>query len=285
MLTNSSNAQWRFKDLLFLIIIPCLVGILLAAFIPQPVVGLIEMRDPIDNFSGKALLEQIQYAYKNNRIKAVVVIIDCPGGTVNDTELVFLEMKKLSEKKPVIAMVQGLSASGAYYVSMAADEIVSNPSAMVGNVGVIGNLPPHPFILEDVYSTGPYKLWGTSRDTYVRQIETMQEGFLNAVEYGRGELLVISREEVSRGEIYAASDALKIGMIDSLGPQSSAIDLAAKKAHIAHYRTAYLDHELEIAEADNNWFYAFDEDGEMTGYPKEPGFYYLYIPDIKGGLR
>jgi len=258
---------------------------ILAAFIPQPIIGLIELRDPIDNKSGRALTEQIQYAYDNNHIKAVVLIIDCPGGTVNDTELGFLELNRLRERKPVIAIVQGLSASGAYYISMAADEIISNPSAMIGNVGVIGQLPAVPIILEEIYSTGPYKLWGQARDTYVRQIEIMKEDFLQAVEFGRGENLAITLEEISRGEIYSANEGLKLGLIDALGAQSNAIELAAQKAHIAHYRTVHLDEELNQENNMGSSFFALDENGEITGYPKEPGFYYLYIPDIKGGLR
>ena len=285
MPSNQPDNKWGISKIILYIFIPCLFGMIFAVFIPRPIIGLIELRAPIDNKSGRALTEQIQYAYNNNRIKGIVLIIDCPGGTVNDTELGFLELNRLREKKPVIAIVQGLSASGAYYISMAADEIISNPSAMIGNVGVIGQLPVVPIILEEIYSTGPYKLWGQARDTYVRQIENMKEGFLQAVEFGRGENLVLTLEEISRGEVYTANEALRLGLIDALGAQSDAIELAAQKAHIAHYRTVYLDEVLDQEKSTVSSFFALDKNGEITGYPKEPGFYYLYIPDVKGGLR
>lgn len=277
--------KWGLGPILFFIIAPLLLGSIAAAFIPQPIIGLIELRDPIDNNSGAALTAQIQHAYTNNRIKAVVLIIDCPGGTINDTELVFMELNRLRAKKPVVSMVQGLSASGAYYISMATDAIVSNPSAMVGNVGVIGQLPESPIIYEDTISTGPYKLWGRPGDKYIRQIEVMKKSFIQAVVNGRGDALQLSAEEISRGEVYPASEALKLGLIDVLGPQSAAIELAAQKARVAHYRTAYIDYLLFLEYEENDGFFALDENGESTGFPKEPGFYYLYIPEIKGGLR
>ena len=222
------------RTLIFFILIPLLIGMLLSSIIPQPIIGLIEIKDPLDNNVGKQVIEQVQYASNHPEIKGVVLIMDCPGGTINDTELIYLELNHLRKQMPIVTMVQGLSASGAYYVSMATDYIYSNPSAMVGNVGVIGQIPPVPIILEEVYSTGPYKLWGSPRDTYVRQIDMMKRSFLKAVEVGRGERLAITLERVSRGEIYPASEAMGYGLVDALGSQSEAIEKAAQLAHVAN---------------------------------------------------
>ncbi|MBM3137163.1 MAG: S49 family peptidase, partial [Chloroflexi bacterium] len=141
-----------------------------------------------------------------------------------DTELIYLELNHLRKKMPVVTMVQGLSASGAYYVSLATDTIFSNPSAMVGNVGVIRQIPPMPILLEEIYSTGPNKFWGNPRDTYVRQIDMMMRSFLKAVEVGRSHRLTIPIEQVSRGEVYPASEALGYGLVDRLGSLSEAIN-------------------------------------------------------------
>jgi len=273
------------RTLIFIIILPLLAGILLAAFIPQPKIGLIEIKDPLDNQVGKMVVEQIQYAYGHPDIKAVVMVLDCPGGTINDTELIYLELNHLRNKKPAVTMVQGLSASGAFYISMATDYIYSNPSAMVGNVGVIGQIPPVPIILEETYSTGPYKFWGSARDTYVRQIDMMMRSFLKAVEVGRGERLAIPLETVSRGEIYPATEALSYGLIDALGSQSEAIRKAAQPARIANYEVVDLGELVEEGQKEAEAFYAIDENGRITGYPGEPGFYYLYITDFRGGLQ
>jgi protease-4 len=273
------------RTLILVMILPLLAGILIASFIPQPKVGVIEIKDPLDNQVGKAVVEQIQYAYNHPEIKAVVMVLDCPGGTINDTELIYLELNHLRKKKPVVTMVQGLSASGAFYISMATDYIYSNPSAMVGNVGVIGQIPPVPIILEETYSTGPYKFWGSARDTYVRQIDMMMRSFLKAVEVGRGDRLVIPLERVSRGEIYPATEALSHGLIDALGSQSEAIGKAAQLAHIANYEVLDLGQLVEKAQSEEEAFYAVDDQGQITGYPKETGFYFLYIANTQGGLR
>ena len=272
------------RNLILYILLPLVLGTIMSAFVPQPIIGIIEVRDPIFDATGKQLVEQVQYAQENNRIKAVVLVIDCPGGTVNDTELVFLELVKLTKKKPVVSMVQGLSASGAYYLSMAADEIISNPSAMIGNVGVIAGLPDTPYIEEDMYSTGPYKLWGSSRDAYIRQIEGMKNAFLRAVEFGRGDRLTIPLTEVSRGAMYPASEAVELGMIDEIGAQSDAIELAAKKALIAHYKIIDLKSAVSQEKIEAGSFFATDEKGKSTGYPSNPGFYYLFVPDFGGDL-
>jgi len=273
------------RSIIFFMVIPLVIGIIFSSIIPQPKIGLIELKEPIDNKTGKFIVEQIQYAYNHSEIKGVVLVLDCPGGTINDTELIYLELNYLRKKVPVVTMVQGLSASGAYYISMGTDYIYSNPSAMVGNVGVIGQIPPVPIILEEVYSTGPYKFWGSARDTYVRQIDMMKRSFLKAVEVGRGERLTASLERVSRGEIYPASEALGYGMVDTLGSQSEAIEKTAQLARIANYQVVNLGELVEEEQFEASGFYEVDENGEITGYPKEPGFYYLYIADFKGGLR
>ena len=180
------------RSILLYVVLPLIFGIIISLFIRQPAVGIIEIKDPIDSELGKEVVEQIQYVYSHPEFKAMVVLLDSPGGTVNDSELIYLELNHLRKKMPVVTMVEGLSASGAYYISMATDFIFSNPSAMVGNVGVIGQLPPVPIILEETYSTGPYKFWGSARDTYMRQIDMMKRGFLQAVKLGRKDRLVIA---------------------------------------------------------------------------------------------
>jgi protease-4 len=285
MKSEENRAFFDARTLIFSILIPLIAGILFSSFIPQPKIGLIEIKEPLDNDVGKSVVEQIQYANNHPEIRGIVLALDSPGGTINDTELIYLELNHLRRKMPVVTMVQGLSASGAYYVSLATDFIYSNPSAMVGNVGVIGQIPPVPILLEEIYSTGPYKFWGNPRDTYVRQIDMMKRSFLKAVEVGRGNRLAISIEQVSRGEVYPASEALGYGLIDYLGSQSEAIEKAARLAHIANYEVVNLSQMVDQEGSGASAFYALDENGEITGYPREPGFYYLYIADFKGGLQ
>jgi len=285
MKSDENRIYFDVRTLIFSILIPLITGILLSSVIPQPKIGIIEIKEPLDNNVGKNVVDQIQYAQNHADIRGVVIALDSPGGTINDTELIYLELNHLRRRMPVVTMVQGLSASGAYYISLATDFIFSNPSAMVGNVGVIGQIPPVPILLEEIYSTGPYKFWGNPRDTYVRQIDMMKRSFLKAVEVGRGERLAVPIEQVSRGEVYPASEALGYGLIDQLGSLSEAIEKAARLAHVANYEVVNLSRLVDQEQSEASAFYALDENGESTGYPKDHGFYYLYIADFKGGLQ
>ena len=281
---DTNNAQKESKSIWFILLIfilPLLIGLIVAAFIPQPVIGTISIRDEIDTKMSLRVIKEIDYARTHPEIKAVVLILDSPGGTINDTELIYLELMKLRESKPVVTMVEGLSASGSFYLSMVSDYIVSNPSARVGNVGVIGTLPSYPLVLEETISTGPYKLFGNPREEYTRFIELIKENFYQVVTLGRGERLKLSEVQVLRGELYPASEAVKYGLIDEVAARSRAIEKAAQLAHIAHYELVDITSASAGEKAEEvSTFFLLDENGVSTGYPREAGIYLLYIPNF-----
>ncbi len=280
MKTDDKARENKFDFKLLLFLIPLLIGIITAALVPRPVIGIIQIRDEIDNKMSIRVLNEIEYARSHPEVKAVVLIIDSPGGTINDTELIYMELLKLRETKPVVTMVEGLSASGSFYLAMGTDYIVSNPSARIGNVGVIGTLPSSPMVLEETISTGPYKLFGNQRENYTRYIELIKESFYQVVENGRRESLKLSKEEILRGELYPASEAVKDGLIDEVAPQSRAMEKAAQLAHISHYSMTNLTEAVAFEEKEEeSSFFLLDENGVSTGYPRESGVYLLYIPD------
>jgi protease-4 len=267
---------------LLLWVIPALiVGILLSLLIPKPVIGVIRLNDAIYASTAKDLISQIDYARDNPNVRAVVLILDSPGGTVVDTEAIYMELARLRQSKPVVTWVSGMAASGAFYLSSGTDYIVAVPASEVGNVGVIGYLPPSPIVLEDTISTGPYKLWGSPRDTTVREIEMLKQGFYQAVTVGRGNRLKIGPEILLRGQIWPASEALHMGLIDQLGSETDAYDRAARLAHLWHYQEVDL-----YAPAIYNptpsalGFFLQSKDGVKLPYPSEPGIYMLYIPTL-----
>ncbi len=281
---DSNSAPKEHKSIwsiLLVFILPLLIGLIVAAFIPKPVIGIISIRDEIDTKMSLRVIKEIDYARTHPEIKAVVLILDSPGGTINDTESIYLELMKLRETKPVVTMVEGLSASGSFYLSMGSDYIVSNPSARVGHVVVIGTLPSLPLVLEETISSGPYKLFGNPREEYTRFIELIKENFYQVVALGRGERLKLSEAQVLRGELYPASEAVKHGLIDEVAARSHAIEKAAQLAHIAHYELVDITDALaeeKVREAST--FFLLDENGVSTGYPREAGIYLLYIPNF-----
>lgn len=263
-------------------VLPALViGILLSLLVPKPVIGVIRLNDAIYAATAKDLIAQIGYARDDPSVKAVVLILDSPGGTVVDTEAVYLELARLRRTKPVVTWVSGMAASGAYYLSVGTDYILAVPSSEVGNVGVIGYLPSSPMILENTISTGPYKLWGSPRDTTVREIEMIKQGFFQAVRLGRGDRLKVGPEVVLRGQIWPASEALRMGLIDRLGSETDAYEEAARRAHLWHYQATSL-RPLAVTETLPLAFGFFlkTEAGVQLPYPSEPGLYMLYMPPL-----
>ncbi len=263
-------------------LLPALViGILLSLLIPKPVIGVIRLNDAIYASTARDLIAQIAYARDDPKVKAVVLILDSPGGTVVDTEAVYLELARLRQTKPVGTWVSGMAASGAYYLSVGTDYVVAVPSSEAGNVGVIGYLPSAPSIIEDTVSTGPYKLWGSPRDTTVREIEMIKQGFLQAVQLGRGSRLKAASEVVLRGEIWPAAQALRLGLIDRLGSETDAYEEAARLAHIWHYQIADL-RPLAVTQMlpIPLGFFQQTEDGIQLPYPSEAGLYMLYMPSL-----
>lgn len=279
---KEKSLRWDQNKLFFFLILPFLAGLVLSSFIPRPVIGTITMVKAIDDSETDRVINQIRYAETHPEIRAVVLIQDCPGGTINGTELIYLELLKLRQSKPVVTMVEGLSASGSFYILSGTDYIFANPSSMVGNVGVVGTIPSKPRVYEDEYSTGPYKLWGWPQDTYIRLMDMMKSSFLQAVLNGRGQNLKVTPERILRGEIYSANDALRLGLIDALGPLGDAIDKAGDMAHISHYDLADLGEKTSArtSTASTTTFFELDEKGNSTGKPRVPGLYYLYIPEI-----
>jgi protease-4 len=260
------------------ILLPVLVGIGLAALVPRPIVGLIYLQQAIDAFSSRDMIAQIHYARDHRELRAVVLVLDSPGGTVVDTEAVYLELAGLRERKPVVTMAQGLAASGAYYLSVGTDYIFAGPSSLVGNVGVISQLPTAPSVFEDLASTGPYKLFGSPRDTRLREMETIKQSFYSAVQLGRGDALTIGPERILRGEIWLGNEAARFGLVDELGSISAAIEKAANLSRVANYRVADLRELAGLPAVVSFPFFFETPEGALTPYPRAPGFYLLYVP-------
>jgi protease-4 len=263
---SATEQKWKnIRSSLLWIVLPLIVGILIASAVPRPVIGVIHLNDAIYSSTAQDMITQIHYAIDHAEIRAVVLAFSSPGGTVVDTEAVYMELTRLREKKPVVTAVNGMAASGAYYLSVNTDYIYAKPTSLVGNIGVIGYLPPAPFIIEDVISTGPYKLWGAPRDSDMRQIEMIKQGFFEAVKLGRTGRLKAGPEVIFTGQIWAGIDAIK---------------KAASLAQVANYEIRDL-YQLSKAESPAGYQFFFKSpDGMVMPYPNQAGTYLLYIPPL-----
>jgi protease-4 len=277
--------NWEFhweqvRTILIWILLPLLVGLAISAAIPRPVIGEIYLDTEIDSLSARYLIAQIDYARSHDNVRAVVLTLDSPGGTVADTETVYQELLALRKIKPVVTSVGSMAASGAYYLASGTDYIIANPTSEVGNVGVIGYLPDSPSIFESTVSTGPYKLWGEPRDTYLREMEMIKQGFYQAVKLGRGSRLKVGPDVILTGRIWPGSEAYRIGLIDALGSPTDAVVKAAQLANVGNYQVSDLAGDVFSQTLNSLGLLYKTKDGITLNYPTAPGLYLLYVPPL-----
>jgi len=280
--SSPSKESWTISRISIWILIPLIIGILISLLIPRPAIGVIKLDEAIYSYTAQDLIQQLSAARDSNEIRAVVLVMTTPGGTVTDTESVYREIVKFRQIKPIVTVIEGMAASGGYYVACASDYVYAKASSEIGNIGVIGTQPEEPTVYEDIYSTGPYKIWGMPRDSFSRELEMLKQHFLQVVKTGRGERLKISDEVILRGEVYTGTDALKNGLIDGLGSLSDAEDKAALLAGIKHYavKDMFTYAGLTVRAAQPIGFFRNDENGNITAYPQKSGSYMLYIPGL-----
>ncbi len=227
----------RFLSYSFVIIVAVGIGYLVSsAVIPAPKIGLLKVQGPIWDENAENVKEMLYYAWERGDIKAVVLEIESPGGEATASEELFMSALRLRERKPIVASIGYMGASGAYELALGANFIYAKPSSFVGSVGVVSDAPEPSVLEEDVITTGPFKGIGSPRETYIRQMEMLKEKFLDDVVTQRGDKLKISREDLSTGEIYIGVEGLRLGLVDALGSRADAIEKAAELARIAKYQ-------------------------------------------------
>lgn len=189
--------------------------------------------------------EVLDKAVKDKRIKAVVLRINSPGGTVSASDIIHHELMNYKKETgvPVVACLMGLATSGGYYLAQAGDIIVAHPSGITGSIGVLAmkfnvkGLMDKVGVQDEMVKSGKWKdFWSPFRPATPEEKQMMQEvinsyyrGFVDVVAQGRKMGLKEVRR-VADGRIYTASQAKDLGLVDTLGYLDDAIDLAKKKA-------------------------------------------------------
>ncbi len=200
-------------------------------------IGVIELIGVIKD--GKEELRQLYEFGKNNRIKAIIIRIDTPGGAVGPSQEIYSEILKIKKKKPVVASIGTIGASGGYYIASGASKIIANPGSITGSVGVImqfmsfENLLGKIGIKGNVIKSGEYKDTGspfremTKEEKALMQavIDDVHNQFIEAVSKGRN----LSRQEVEKiadGRIITGKQAKDLKLVDDLGNFNDAVEIA-----------------------------------------------------------
>jgi protease IV len=218
---------------------------------PEPVVGVVRFEGAIDFVAADQLVTLLERARQDPAVAAVVMEIRSPGGIATSSENIFYSMLRLRAEKPLVVVIDGMAASGGYYMAVAANRIYAPASAYVGNIGTRGPRPQDPYISPEELSTGPYKLAGGSRFDQIYQLDLIKEGFVNNVIAQRLNSpvnpLKLDKRTVEEGRLYLGSEAVAVGLVDLEGARSDGILGAAELAGLRRYRVVELDDYLGLS--------------------------------------
>lgn len=217
------------------------------AFPGKPQIGVIEIPyTSLGEDSAAIITAYLDYSRRNDDIKAVVIKLASPGGGASASEQLYIETRRLRDRKPVVMVMNGLVASGGYMMALGTNHTFTKTSTLVGNVGVVAGTPSiiPPRAPEFITFTGPYKLSGSSRRDWVATLDRLNEAFIEMAVRERGDRLKISRDELADGRLYAGMDAVRLGLADEIGSDSQAFEKAAELAGIANYELVNVNVEV-----------------------------------------
>lgn len=201
----------------------------------------------------KQVIKDLQELGDDDNIKAVVLRINSGGGEAYASEQLWRAVSMLNKKKPVVVSMGGMTASGAYYMSMGARYVMAQPTTLTGSIGIFGALPDWSDLMTqklgfkyDEVKTNRHSSYGTAGST--RHWTPEEIGILQA-NVNRGYALFRKRvadgrklpveqvEQIAQGRVWLGTDAKSIKLVDGLGNLNDAIAKAAQLAKISDYGT------------------------------------------------
>ena len=191
----------------------------------------------------------IRKARLDDKVKAVVLRINSPGGSALASETIWREVMLTRKVKPVIASMGNVAASGGYYIAAPCDTIVASPNTITGSIGVFGlffnakQLVNNIGVTVDTVKTNPFAdIMTSSRavtaqesEVIQREVERIYDNFITRVSEGR-KISKANVDSIAQGRVWSGADAKRIGLVDVFGGLDKAIEIAAKKAGLTKYR-------------------------------------------------
>ncbi len=203
-------------------------------------------RGPLGRKAGSDTISaQLRAAHDNDRARAVVLRIESPGGSAVASEVVWREVSRLRESKPVIASMGDVAASGGYYIACPAEVIVALPATLTGSIGVVGGKLVVDRLLERLgVNTGSVQHGARAlmyssmrrfsedeRARFAATVDAIYQDFVEKVAIGR-KRSVAEIEAVARGRVWTGRDALEAGLVDELGAFRDAVRIARERANL-----------------------------------------------------
>jgi protease-4 len=251
--------------------------------------------------------QQMEQAAKDKDVRAVVLRVNSPGGTVTTSDAMYQIVMRFKQKthKPVVASMQEVAASGGYYVSLSADRIVAQPTTVVGSIGVIFNTFDFSGTMNKIgaqanaIKSGPLKDMGSPFKPLSDEERAVMQGmvdeyyarFVNVVAEHRKLPDNDVRRMVTDGRVFSGQRAKELGLIDDVGLLEDALATARKladspEARVVMYKrpfgyrgSIYADSNVPMPQAAGGAGGTGVTKLELPGGPWLPsGFYYLWNP-------
>ena len=276
---------------------------------PKPAVGIVYVDGPINlgkgvgnPFGGSAgafssdVREALEQAAADASIKAVVLRIDSPGGSVTASEIILDATRRLKAKKPFVVSMGDVAGSGGYYVACAADTIFADATTVTGSIGVVGGKLATTEMWKKVgitfkeYKRGQNAGIFSTDDVFTESergrvralMDEAYDVFKKHVSEIRGSRLKKPVEQLAGGRVYTGKQALELGLVDRLGTLSDAVAFAADQAKLKDYDVRvvpepknFLEQLTERASGDKN------QPGHVSSPIGENSLYNLAAPYLQ----
>lgn len=253
---------------------------------------IVDGKGDAENVGGETFAQALEKIRKDEKIKAVVLRINSPGGSAFASDVIYREVYLTRQVKPVIVSMGDVAASGGYYIAALADTIVALPSTITGSIGVFGVIPNTQKLLNEklgihaeYVGTGSHSDFGRldrplnefEKTYFVEMIDSIYAQFVGIV--GKGRNMHRSRvDSLAQGRVYTGLMAKDLGLTDVNGDLLDAIDIAAWKAGIEDYRlSSYPKRKSPIEEIINQ----LGQTSSKNQLKKALGVYYPLVQQIE----
>lgn len=205
-----------------------------------------------ESFSGiqsETYKQTIRDLKEDDKIKAVVLRINSPGGSADASEEILFELRELRKRKPVIVSFGDVAASGGYYMALEADSIFAHPSTITGSIGVLGMFPSVKKLVNNLGITTDYvntnensdflktpfkPLSPSGMNAMTEMTESVYSTFVHHVMRAR-KMTYEQVDSIGGGRVWSGTKAKQLGLIDAFGGLNDAINAAANKAKLDKY--------------------------------------------------
>ncbi|MGI4824304.1 MAG: signal peptide peptidase SppA [Janthinobacterium lividum] len=233
-----------------------------------------------DNIGSDKFAEAIRKARLDDKIKAVVLRVNSPGGSSLASDIIYREVMLTKKVKPIIASMSDVAASGGYYIAMGCDTIVAHPNSITGSIGVFGVLPNiQPLLADklgvtvDRVTTGKFSDLPTitrALSPYEKQQMQLEVNDIYAdftTKAAQGRHMPVERlRRLASGRVWSGTEAKERGLVDVLGSYEDALKIAAARAHLKadDYRVQRLPRQKSSIEKLFSRFTSNDDDDQAA---------------------